>query len=260
MNDDQQTSEDQLARLADGSLPASRARELRAQVEASPQLAAALDEQQRAVSLLRAIDVPAPQSLRARIEQMSDQGAPLGTRRPPWRFSPPGRFARSLTLPIAIGLAIVAAAIVIVQGRGATAPTVAQTARLTLAAATLPAPAVDPADQLQLQLRVDGVAFPDWYASKDYKTAGAREDTLRGRRIVTVFYAGRGERIGYAIVSGPRLRQIAGHPVLFHGVSFTQARTASVSLVTWVRAGHTCVISAKSVDPRILLELAEYRS
>lgn len=256
MNDDQQLPEVQLARLADGSLPAARARELRAQVEASPELAAALQEQQRAISLLRAFDAPAPQSLRAQIDELTG-AAPLAARPPSrWGWRPRG-FARALALPLAVGLALVVAAIVIVQGRGATAPTVPQTVRLTLAAATLPRPSIDPADPARLQLRVDGIAFPAWYANEQLSTAGARVDTLYGRRIVTVFYRGRGgQRVGYAIVSGPPLRQIQGRVARRDDVNFTQARVGSVKLVTWVRAGHTCVIAGTAVDYPTLLDLA----
>ncbi|MGO9752217.1 MAG: hypothetical protein ACLP8S_28805 [Solirubrobacteraceae bacterium] len=265
MNDDQQLPEAELARLADGSLPASRSRELCAQAEASPELAAALDEQRRAVSLLRAIDVPAPPSLRAKVEAMTGPAARVAARRPPSRFAlpsrfaPPSRLARALGVPIVAALVIVVAAIVVAQGRVASAPTVPQTARLTLAAATLPPPAVDPAHPGQLQLRVGGIAFPSWYASAQLSTAGARVDTLRGRRIVTVFYSGAARRVGYAIVSGPPLRQVRGLSVTRDGVRFTLARAGSANLVTWVRAGHTCVIAGTLVSFRTLLGLAAYQ-
>jgi len=67
--DDQPRAE--LAALADGSLPDDRRAALEAEVAASPELAALLAEQQRAVGLSRAAaeQVAAPAALRARIER-----------------------------------------------------------------------------------------------------------------------------------------------------------------------------------------------
>ena len=60
----------ELAALADGSLSPERSEELEAQVAASDELAARLDEQRRAVTLLRsaAAETEAPASLRARVD------------------------------------------------------------------------------------------------------------------------------------------------------------------------------------------------
>ncbi len=248
MNDDPQILEAELARLADGSLPAARESEVRAQVHANQELAGALAEQQRALSLLSAIDVTAPASLRAQVQQLT---AAKASRAPSWR---PHRFRLGLVLPTAAALAV---AVTVLFGGGASAPTVAQTARLTLAAATLPAPQVDPRDSGQLELDVGAVHFPVW---RDWATRGARIDELSGRRIVTVFYqAPGGHRIGYAIVSGTPLRAIAGASVVRDGVRFTQVRQGSANVVTWVRAGHTCVIAGTSVPSAKLVQLAGYR-
>jgi hypothetical protein len=249
MNDEPQILEAELARLADGSLPAARESELRSQVQANPELAGALAEQQRALSLLSAIDVTAPASLRAQVQQLTEAKA---SRAPSWR---PRRIRLGLVLPTA---AVLAVAVIVLLGGGASAPTVPQTVRLTLAAATLPAPQVDPRDGGQLELHVGAVHFPD---GTRWAPAGARTDELAGRRIVTVFYrAAGGHRIGYAIVSGAPLRAIAGASVLRNGVRFTQARQGSANVVTWVRAGHTCVIAGTSVPSAELVQLAGYRS
>jgi hypothetical protein len=60
----------ELAALADGSLSGERRAELQAEVEASPELASRLREQQRALALMQgaADEVEAPPGLRARIE------------------------------------------------------------------------------------------------------------------------------------------------------------------------------------------------
>src|SRR5262245_15717250 len=62
-----------LAALADGSLAAERRAVLEAQVASSPELAARLAEQQRAVELTAAAatEVEAPAALRARVDQLA---------------------------------------------------------------------------------------------------------------------------------------------------------------------------------------------
>jgi hypothetical protein len=60
-----------LVALADGSLPNRRRAAARGMLEYSPELAAQLDEQRRAVRSLRALDVRAPARLRARIDGLT---------------------------------------------------------------------------------------------------------------------------------------------------------------------------------------------
>ena len=62
--------EEELAALADGSLPPARHAALEAEVDASPELAGLLAEQQRAIALAQsaAAEVEAPAGLRARVE------------------------------------------------------------------------------------------------------------------------------------------------------------------------------------------------
>jgi hypothetical protein len=236
-----------LARLADGSLPADQHPELRAQVQRSPELAAKLAEQERAVTLLRALDQPAPAALHAAINELTGAGSQR-RRAPRWR--------RVLVLPGATAVAVATALVVITLG-GSSAPTVPQTARLALAAATLPPPGADGSDAHLLRWQSAGIPFPDWGSDIGWKTTGARRDTLDGRQIKTVFYVGHGQRIGYAIASGPPLSGVTGgSTVMRDGVAFTLAREHSSRLVTWVRAGHTCVIAGRSVSFEMLLALA----
>ena len=76
----QRPREEELAALADGSLPADRREGLEQLVAASHQLATRLAEQQRAVVLVRsaAVAVSAPDDLRARIDAAR---SPRGSRR-----------------------------------------------------------------------------------------------------------------------------------------------------------------------------------
>jgi hypothetical protein len=251
MTDQPQFPEAELARLADGTLPAEREAELRARMEGSPELASALEEQRRAVSMLRAIDEPAPDSLRARIE--AETSASRDRRR-----RAPARWRPSLVLPAATALALVVAVLVVVISGSSSAPSVPQTVRVTLAAATLPAPPRDADDQYVLQLGVGGIHFPNWRSTTGWTTAGARRDTIDGRHVVTVFYTGqRGQRVGYAIISGAPLATGGGSTLRSGGVTYTFQRHGATRLVTWVRSGHTCVIAGRRVDAGTLLALAK---
>ena len=200
MTDERNPPEAELARLADGSLPGPREAELRAQVKASPELTAALAEQERAVAMLRALDQPAPASLRARVEELTGAGASAGAgagasagaggtggvgargrpaRRRLMRWPP------VLVLPGVTALAVAVAAVVILAGGSTSAPTVPQAARLALASATLPAPGVDSADHDQLDVSAAGIPFPNWATTSRWTTSGARRDRVGGRTVTT---------------------------------------------------------------------------
>ncbi|HWE13807.1 MAG TPA: hypothetical protein VG365_09865 [Solirubrobacteraceae bacterium] len=240
--------EAELARLADGSLPAERETELRAQVAQSPRLAAAFAEQERAVALLRSVDAPAPDTLRARIAVLTDGASPAAGRTARGRL----RLRRALVLPGATALAVVVAAVVILIGSTSATPTMPQAAHLALSAATLPAPAVQPGNPRLLRIRAAGIPFSNWHG---WRAVGTRSDVIGGRRITTVFYqAPDGTRVGYAIASGSPLQ---GSPrVSGYQVSYTLGEEGSARLVTWVRDGHTCVIAGRSVTYQTLLRLA----
>jgi hypothetical protein len=254
MTHDPQFPEAELARLADGSLPSERQDELRTQIQGSPALTRALKEQERAVALIRSTDqVAAPASLRARLEGLdepSSQPVPA-KRRPRWRLR--------LGLPLAGGLTAAAAAViaVIALGGGSSGPTLPQTAHIALAAATMPAPVESAANRDQLRLKVDGIPFPYW-GTVGWRTLGRRTDTLGGRRVETVFYAGRnGTRVGYAIVSGSPVPVSGGTTVVRHGTRYTLLNQGKARLVTWRRDGHTCVIAGRGVRDSTLLALAD---
>ncbi|MGZ4246030.1 MAG: hypothetical protein ACXVSE_17210 [Solirubrobacteraceae bacterium] len=247
MTDERKHSEGELTRLADGSLPSDRQADLLAEIRRSPELTAALAEQQRAVTMLRALDEPAPASLRARGDDLPGASAPR--RAPRWR--------RTLVLPGATAIAAAAAAVVILVTGGTTAPTVPVAARFALASATLPSPAVDPNASGELTLRGAGIPFPAWGPKEGWMTAGARTDTVGGRHITTVFYRGRnGQRVGYAITSGAPLSGVHGSTVAQYGVRFTLQGSGGAKLITWVRDGHTCILAGRNVSYAQLLALA----
>jgi hypothetical protein len=246
MRDDPQFPETELARVADGSLTPEREAQLRREVARDPQLSTALAEQERAVALLRALDVAAPVALRSEVAQQLREAA-----------RPRRRWLRiRLVLPTAATVAVAAViAIVLLAGGGASAPSLQQTVHLTLAAAVSPAPAEHGTQALDIS--ASGIRFPYWQRTVGWRALGARTDRLGGRTVVTVFYRSRtGSRVGYAIVGGAPLPIGAGRVVTRGGVPYRLVREGATDLVTWRRAGHTCVIAGHGVGPETLLRLA----
>jgi hypothetical protein len=238
-------SEAELARLADGSLPAAKRLELRARVDASPELTQALTDQEQVVSMLRSVDEPAPTSLRTRIEAMT---AASSTRSPP---------PRRIMLSAATALTVVVAAIVAVSQVGTSLPSVSQTAQLALAPAMTAPPPEAPGHNGSLAVAVDRVSFPYWGARFGWRAVGTRADVLNARRIVTVYYANpAGARVGYSIVAGTALANPDGRMLTRHGVRFSLVHDRSLQVITWLRSGHTCVLSSRGISEQALLRLA----
>src|SRR5580765_2881782 len=97
----------ELAALADGTLAPARREALEAEVAASPELAARLAEQERAVALARGAgaEIEAPAGLRARVESRSR-----------------GRRSRRLVVAVAaIALGLAAAAVAVIGPGGGSA-------------------------------------------------------------------------------------------------------------------------------------------
>jgi hypothetical protein len=247
MTDERKHPEGELTRLADGSLPADRQAEVLAQIRQSPELTAALAEQERAVTMLRGLDEPAPAALRTRVGELT------GTA--PSRRSP--RRRRAFVVPGAAALAAAVVAVVVLVSAGGATPTVPVAARLALASATLPAPPVNPNEAQNLTLSAAGIPFPAWGPQKGWTANGSRTDRVDGRTITTVFYTGRtGNRIGYAITDGAPLSGVHGESVTRYGVRFTLQQSGPARVISWVRSGHTCVIAGRAVSYRALLALA----
>ncbi len=251
MSDDPQFLEAELARLADGSLPASREAELRDEVRGSPALARALAEQEQAINLVASADVAAPDSLRRWLDQQTD-GSPRKQPDRGWL-----RWRPRIAIPaLAIGLAAVAAAVVVAVS-GSAAPTLGQATQAALAPATLPPPSATAGGAMTIDVSAGGIPFPYWERTVGWRTTGARTDVLSGRHAVTVFYGGHaGHRVGYTIVTGAPLAVHGGTTVTHDGIPFTFIHDGSANVVTWVRSGHTCVIAGRQIDNQTLLKLA----
>jgi hypothetical protein len=192
--------------------------------------------------------VHAPEALRGRIEA---QRAPKVRRRQPVR--------RPLLGFAGAGLAAAVVAIVLAAG-GSSAPTFSQAASAALSPPAGPAPAEDAHHRGLLKASVDRVRFPQWeYAFRWYPT-GTRHDTLGdGRRATTVYYDRGALRIGYTIVSGAALPVPQdARTVRRNGVDYNVLRRGGATLVTWRRAGHTCVLAASGVPVARMVALAAW--
>jgi hypothetical protein len=140
-------------------------------------------------------------------------------------------------------------------------PSVSQAAGLAVRGSTSPAPGPDPrASWTRLEQNVGRVYFPNWADPRlGWAAVGQRSDQLRGRRAVTVYYEGRGTQIAYTIVSGPGLPPPKSTVV---HIGTERLRTISVDgrlVVTWRRAGHTCILSGMGVTADELEQLAAWR-
>ena len=290
-----------LAALADGTLP-DRSRETRAsganprfeqrresvlaRVAESPELAAELEDQRRAVALVRSLDrIEAPTLLRRSIELAATGDAALGEAAAGGEpasdgsAARPGRGAtqrtrehgsrpsRSLHLPrLAAGGAFAGAVavllvLVLTTGGSTNAPTVLQASGAGLRTATATAPAESPRNPHLLAVSAAGIDYPYWGGKLGWRTVGARTDTVGGRTVTTVFYTdSRARRIGYSIVAGDALAIPAGSAsVERHGVSFHILSRANPTIVTWREAGHTCILTARGVSAGTLMRLATWQ-
>jgi hypothetical protein len=248
-------------------------------------------ESRRAVELLRSLDsVRAPASLRHAVEAMVadsaavdptiadstiyDPAAPVPRTDPPATDRPSTTAERAsirhhrrrsphLGGPrLAGALALAAVAIVaftLALSSGPPAPTVLEAARPGLRVATRLAPSESPRNLHQLAVSAAGIPYPYWGGSVGWEATGARSDRVGGRTVTTVFYSDRHrQRIGYSIVSGPALPLPAGATVIENGVRFSLPHAPGFTVVTWREAGHTCILTARSVAAPTLMRLAAW--
>jgi anti-sigma factor RsiW len=240
-----------LARLADGTLPADRRAEVEARVAASPQLSRIVERQAAALEALRGTaDTGAPARLRAEIDRRRGAGRAAGGGRR--RVAIRGAIAATAAAALALGLVLPGA----LQG----GPSVADAAALAQKPPSQAAPTGIPGTPQLLRASVDGVPFPNYAAKFGWKPAGARQDDPSGRRATTVYYEKGARRIAYTIVSGDALDPPSGARVTRRGgVEYRTFRDDGRAVVTWKRNGHTCVLSGTVVRPEELVTLADWR-
>jgi hypothetical protein len=162
-----------------------------------------------------------------------------------------GRGRRRFALPAlgGLGLAAVAAVVLVLAGVGgsASAPSLDDAVALALAPPTKPAPAVDPASPQLVTAEVGGVTFPNYsYAWPRWTTKGARSDSVSGRDAITVVYRGPRGDVGYTIVDGKPLKAPDGaRHVKAGGLDLAVLHRDGATVVTWQRGGHTCVLAGR---------------
>jgi len=236
-----------LARLADGTLEPARREAVERSVAGSGELQSRLRDQRRAVGAVRG---------------HTGERAPLGLRlrRRALATTPSRRRSRTLALAVAGGLGALVWTLAAIGG-GQAGPTIADAATLAArpATATVPEP---PDDHATLpHLRAAGLPFPYWEDRFGWKATGVRNDDVNGRALTTVFYRSHGRRIAYTIVPGTRLPAVPGAETFTRSGIVVHASTDDRRLiVTWLRRGHTCVLSGIDVPLATLTALAVWRS
>ncbi len=247
-------SERDLAALADGSLPAGRRAGIERAVAASPELQADVAAQRRALEAIRDVaGEEAPAALRARVTLA----------RPPRRRRPVSGLAmrgRAVTAVAASGLAAVFAAVAVLAVGTTGGLTVAQASEVAARPVQMPAPKPGEESAALPGLRAAGLPYPYWQDAFGYRAVGVRHDRLDGRLATTVFYARGGANVAYTIVAGAPLP--AGETTrgtVLQGVSLRALTAHGRTVVTWVRAGHTCVLTGDGATVSTLLRLASWR-
>ncbi len=231
----------------------------------------------RVAELVSAVDVRAPQTLHRRVQELVDAHPASrrragGRRREGAAGERGGVFGGVLngrlrpTLAAMAVAAVAGAALALLTGGGThraaqpAGPSLSAASRLTLSAATTGAPRESPMHSKQLNVAVDGVAFPYWKERFGWRASGTRTDTIGGRSVTTVFYAGpSGKRIGYAIVGGMPAPATSGGTLVWHrGVPYRLQQVGAVPVVTWQRDGRLCVLSGRGVSGATLVRLASW--
>jgi hypothetical protein len=247
-----QPTERDLAALADGSLPVRRRARVERAVASSPQLQADLATERRALQAIRgAAAERAPMALRARLELARDPD-------PRWRLP---RFLTATAATAGAAVAAFAAALVITIGGPAGGPTVAAAAGLGARTPVAVAGATPNDHGVVPGVSAAGISFPDWGPSFGFEAVGVRRDKLGGRLATTVFYARGGQQIAYTIMSGPPIPAGASlHESVWDGIRIGSFLSNGRVVVTWLRSGHTCVLSGAGTPAALLARLASYKA
>lgn len=241
-----------LTGLADGSLPAARRGRVERALAASPELQTDLAAQRRVLAAIHhAAGEPAPAALRARLVLA---GAPA--HRPST-----ARTARAFT-GAALALAAAALVVVLIAGQSTTgAPSVALAATLAAQPPTAPAPDSRGENRVLIGLRAAGLPYPYWADRFHYRAIGVRRDRLAGRLATTVYYTRAGHQLAYTILTGASIPAgAATHSTVQNGVPLRSFTAHGRLIVTWLRRGHSCILTATDTQLPVLLRLASWTS
>ncbi len=239
-----------LSALADGTLDPARRATVEARIAASPELTALYRRERRVVDALHQARATerAPAALRTRIDAARPSRASVARR----RFAYAGGAA--------VALAAVVLALVLALPSGAPGgPSVSDAAALAGRGPTMTAPIPDPTNpRARLHQSVGDVYFPNWAAKFGWDAIGARTDKLDGRTAVTVYYKWKDLTIAYTIVHSPPLTEPSAMETDLNGTALRTLATNGRLVVTWRRAGDTCVLSGKGITVAELQRLAAW--
>lgn len=234
----------ELSALADGTLDPAREAAVRRRIGDSAELSALYQRERRVVDLARAaaMRTRAPSALRARVtaERQARTRALL----------------RPVNLALAAGLALVLLVVVLVLPAATPgSPTLSQAAALALRGPTAPASAVNrgaasgyPGQAAQQ------ISFPE--SMLGWSATGQRVDHLAGHLAVTVYYRQGRREVAYTILAAPALTQPRVTLTTVNGTELHQLRLGRRRVVSWLRAGETCVLSAAGVSTAELQNVA----
>jgi hypothetical protein len=198
--------------------------------------------------------VRAPERVHARVE--AERSARRRSR--PLRYPAVALAGAAGTLALAFA-AVLAIGLIGGEATRLEGPSLAQAATLALRANNGPRPAEDEINPIQVRAGIDGLRFPYWDDAFGLDAVAMRRDRLGVRPAMTVEYRGKGERVGYTIVAGPPLRLPSQVQHLRRGrLALTVHRDSGATIVTWRRAGHTCVLASRNAGTRRLLHLAAW--
>jgi len=237
----------ELSALADGTLDPGRREAVERWIGGSPQLRVLYERERAAVNALHAAAAErAPARLRMRVVSLRASRA----RR---RWNP--RYAALAGALAAVGAALA----LLLPGGTPRSPSISQAAELALRGPSAPAPPPDRSDpRIKLDQRLQGLYFPNWSATLGWRPVGARTDRLGGRPAVTVYYRRGSMSVAYTIIGTPALVQPSAPITRLARVALQVLGVRGRTVVTWRRAGHTCVLSASSVPVRMLEQLADW--
>jgi anti-sigma factor RsiW len=239
-----------LSALADGTLDRARRAEVEATIASSPELTALYERERRVVDLLHesAGAVRAPAGLRARIEAS----------RPRPRVRAQRRVVVGGSLAGALAAAVLAV-VLLLPGGTPGAPSISQAAGLATLGPAAAAPMPETTAPSRLETRIEGIYFPNWSTRLHWRASGQRTDHINGRVATTVYYSAGNRTVAYTIVGAPVLKAPAASWTVIRGEEYRTLMLNGRLVVTWRRAGHTCVLSASGgVSAAELQKLASW--
>jgi hypothetical protein len=241
----------ELSALADGTLDPARHDEVQARIQASPELTALYERERRVVDALH--QARATERAPARLRERIDGARPSRATRTRRRFAYGGATAAVLA-------AIVLALVLVLPSGTPGGPSVSAAAALAGRGPTQGAPVPDPSSPGGRQYEGLGdVYFPNWASHFGWVAVGARTDTLGGRSAVTVYYRWKKATIAYTIVESPPLAVPPATTTTRNGTELHTFKVNGRPVVTWRRAGDTCVLSGTGVSAADMQRLAAWK-